>query len=63
MVFMRIAYLGLWLRYFARAASQYYSGNRAVAAIKGGLAVIFSQVWSTGLAMLFLFITKSLRGA
>jgi hypothetical protein len=57
------AYLVLWLLYFALAASQFYSGNRAVTAIKGGLAVIFSQVWSAALAMLFLYVMKSLRGA
>ena len=57
------AYLALWLLYFALAASQFYLGNRAVAAIKGGLAVIFSQVWSAALAMLFLYVMKSLRGA
>jgi hypothetical protein len=61
-VWLAAGYLGLWLLYFALAASQFYSGNRAGAAIKGGLAVIFSQVWSTGLAMLFLFVTTSLRG-
>lgn len=57
------AYFGLWLLYFAFAASQFYSGNRVVAAIKGGVAVVFTQVWSTGLSMIFLYVTTKLRGA
>ena len=57
------AYFCLWLLYFALAASQFYAGHRAVSAVKGGIAVIFSQVASAALAMLFLFVTTSLRGA
>lgn len=56
-------YFCLWLLYFALAASQFYAGHRAVAAIKGGIAVIFSQVASAALAMLFLLVTTSLRAA
>lgn len=56
------AFFGLWLLYFALAASQFYSGNRAVAAIKGGLAVVFTQVWTVILAMGFLYLTTRLRG-
>jgi hypothetical protein len=57
------AFFVLWLLYFSLAASQFYSGHRAAAAIKGGMAVIFSQVASAALAALFLFVTTSLRGA
>jgi hypothetical protein len=57
------AFFVLWLLYFALAASQFYSGHRAGSAIKGGLAVIFSQVASAALAMLFLFVTTRLRGS
>jgi hypothetical protein len=56
-------FFALWLLYFSLAASQFYSGHRAAAAIKGGLAVIFSQVASAALAALFLFVTTSVRGA
>ncbi len=38
------AFFGLWFLYFALAASQFYSGNRVVAAIKGGIAVVSHPV-------------------
>jgi hypothetical protein len=62
-LWLAAAFFGLWLLYFSLAASQFYSGHRAVAAIKGGVAVIFSQVASAVLAALFLFVMTSLRGA
>ena len=52
----------LWFLYFALAASQFYSGNSAIAAIKGGIAVVFTQVWTVIIAMGFLYFTTRLHG-
>jgi hypothetical protein len=51
----------LWISYFALAASQFYSGHRAGAAIRGVIAVVFTQVSTVLLAMGFLFFATRLR--
>lgn len=54
------AYIGIWLLYFAFAASQFYAGHRLWSATKAGVAVVLSQALTIGILMAFLFAASRL---
>lgn len=57
------AYIGIWLLYFAFAASQFYAGGRLRTVTKAAVAVVLSQALTIGILMAFLFVTSGLLDA
>jgi hypothetical protein len=59
---LALGYFGVWFGYFAFAASQFYSGKKALSAAKGFAVAVLSQASTIGIVMACLYVMSRVTG-